>query len=60
METRKESPANQAKISRLDAVWTALLREVLEHGFHGRACVELMIQGGTIQRICRLVERIEK
>jgi hypothetical protein len=60
METLKETPANRTRLARVDATWSAVLDEVLQRGFHGLASIELMIQDGTIQRICRTVERIEK
>ncbi|MBI3838660.1 MAG: hypothetical protein HY288_12100 [Planctomycetia bacterium] len=48
------------KLARVKTIWTATLDEVLQRGFHGVATVELNIQDGTIQRICRSIERIEK
>ena len=60
METHETSPANRAKLVRVRATWGAVLGEVLERGFHGRAVVELTIQDGTIQRIGSLVERIDR
>lgn len=60
METLEETPANRTKLARVDATLSAVLGEVLQRGFHGLASIELMIQDGTIQRICRTIERIEK
>jgi len=55
-----ETPANQEKTARLMSALSEMLSEVLRRGFHGKAGVELGIQDGTIQYICRKVERIER
>jgi hypothetical protein len=60
METLKNSPANRARIARVEAVLGGIFGEVLDHGFHGRASLELTITDGTIQRISRTVERSER
>ena len=36
------------------------LGEVLKRGFHGRANVEVHVTDGTIFRVTRVVERVEK
>ena len=60
MMTVKKPPANERRVARLRAIVAEVLVEVLERGFHGTAAVELTVQDGTIQRICRKVERVEK
>lgn len=52
--------ANSQKLAQLQRVWKELLAEALKHGFYGVAAVELKVQDGTIQAICRKVERVEK
>lgn len=60
MMTLNETPANRRKTAQLLASLEEMLAEVLRRGFHGRAEVELSIQDGTIQQICRRVERIDR
>jgi hypothetical protein len=60
MEMLNESPANLSKLARMQAAWSATLDEALRRGFHGLVRLELMVADGTIQRIVRSVERIEK
>jgi hypothetical protein len=60
MKVLKDSPANLTRISRLDDVWQKLLDEALERGFHGTVSVELLVADGTIQRITRTIQRVEK
>jgi len=58
--TLTETPTNLRKMAQLKATLGEILAEVLRRGFHGTACVELVIQDGTIQNIRRRVERIER
>ncbi len=60
MTSKRHSSANQTKVARVRAACEELLDEVLRERFHGVAKVELVIADGTIQRISRAVERIEK
>ena len=60
MSTLKKSEANQNKLQRVEAALAATLNEVLNHGFFGMARIEFTIVDGTIHRITRSVERIEK
>ena len=60
MEMLKESPANQMKLARVDTAWDATLDKVLQRGFHGLVRLELFITDGTIQKVCRTVEQIDK
>jgi len=60
METLTESPANVTKLTRVDQTLRALCDEVLRRGFYGVAAIELAIHDGTIQRICRKVEQVER
>ncbi len=60
MTSKRHSSANQTKVARVRAACDQLLDEVLREGFHGAAKVELIIADGTIQRISRTVERIDK
>jgi hypothetical protein len=46
--------------ARVDESWQAVMSEVLKRGFHGRANVEVHIADGTIHRVTRVVERVEK
>ena len=55
-----ETPANQKKTAQLRLSLEEMLSEALRRGFHGTVGVELSIQDGTIQQICRRVERIER
>ena len=55
-----QTPANQRKRAQLVALLTEMLGEALRQGFHGKVGVELSIQDGTIQQICRRVEQIER
>ncbi|REK19164.1 MAG: hypothetical protein DWQ37_01875 [Planctomycetota bacterium] len=60
MTSMKHSPANQVKLSRVEAALQAIVDEVLERGFYGAAKLEVVVADGTIQRISRVVERVEK
>jgi len=60
MTTLTETPANERKMTQLSEVLREMLAEVLRRGFFGTACVELVIQDGTIQSIRRRVERVER
>lgn len=60
MTTLTETPANQQKTTQLHSALGRMLAEVLRRGFFGTACVELVIQDGTIQSIRRRVERVER
>lgn len=60
MKNMRQSTANQLKLERVQTAYEALVDEVLQPGFHGIAKLELVIGDGTIQRISRAVERIEK
>ena len=51
---------NSQKLARFQQVWKELLEEVVKHDFYGVATVELKVQDGTIQAVCRKVERVEK
>ncbi|HEX3725843.1 MAG TPA: hypothetical protein VHV08_06355 [Pirellulales bacterium] len=60
MESLKGSNANRLKLLRAGELFDAMLDEVLKQGFHGTARIELTISEGTIQRIVRSVECVEK
>ena len=60
MMTLTETPANLKKMAQLKSAMSEMLAEVLRRGFHGTACVEVVIQDGTIQNIRRRVERVER
>jgi hypothetical protein len=60
MKMIKESPANQTQLVRVAQAVKAMLDDVLRHDFYGTAKIEVQIDGGTIQKIRRIVERIEK
>jgi hypothetical protein len=60
MTTVTQTPANERKMAQLTEVLGEMLAEVLRRGFFGTACVELVIQDGTIQSIRRRVERVER
>jgi hypothetical protein len=60
MVTQGKTPANQQKVSQLRAAIAEILVEVLRRGFHGTAGIELCVQDGTIQKIRRRIERIER
>jgi hypothetical protein len=54
------SPANRQKLLLATRVWSELLRQALERGFHGTVIVELAVQDGTIQHVRRRVEQTER
>jgi hypothetical protein len=60
MTSRKQSPTNQTKLVRVEAICESLVDEVLQRGFHGVARLELVVADGTIQQICSTVERVDK
>ncbi len=60
MKMLKESPVNQTQLVRVATSLKAMLDEALRHDFYGTATIEVQIDGGTIQKIRRIVERIEK
>ncbi len=60
MMTLTTTPANRTKVTQIEAALGEMLAEVLKRGFHGTAAVELSVQDGTIQKIRRTVERIER
>jgi hypothetical protein len=60
MMTLSTTPANQKKVAQLKVALGEVLAEVLKRCFHGTAGLELIVQDGTIQKIRRRVERIEK
>jgi hypothetical protein len=60
MKNTIEEPTNLSWRGRVDDAWQAILDDVLKRGFHGRASVELQIADGTICRVTRCVERVEK
>ncbi len=56
----EQTPANKAKVAKLERAISELLAEALSPGFHGSAGIEMSVQDGTIQRIRRKLERIEQ
>lgn len=60
MEITKHTVANARKIASVRAMLGAVLEEVLQRGFHGTARIELVVADGTLQRLSRMVERVEK
>lgn len=60
MTSKRQSPANESKLTRVERAYRSLLEDVLQAGFHGVARLELTISDGTIQTIARAVERIDK
>lgn len=60
MNILNETPANQRKTAQLVASLKEMLGEALRPGFYGKVGVELSIQDGTIQQICRRMERVER
>ncbi len=56
----EQTPANKAKVAQLERAISELLAEALSRGFHGSAGIEMSVQDGTIQRIRRKLERIER
>ncbi len=60
MTSKRHTSANQTQIARIRAIWDAMFDEVLHSGVHGLAKLELTISDGTIQKISRTVEKIEK
>jgi hypothetical protein len=60
MTIKRHTSVNQTQIARIRAIWDAMFDEVLNSGVHGCAKMELTIADGTIQKISRTVEKIEK
>jgi hypothetical protein len=60
MTTHETTPGNKTKLGQLQTVLAQALAEALQRGFHGTAAVEVVVQDGTIQKIRRMVERVEK
>lgn len=56
----KDTAANARKIISARAMLCTVLEEVLRRGFHGTARIELVVSDGTLQRLSRTVERVEK
>lgn len=54
------SPTNRDKMDQIRSAMTELLAGVLKRGFHGTAALEMTVQDGTIQRIRRKVEQVER
>ena len=53
------TPANAKKLLQIQRSLGDALPHVLMRGFHGRVKLEFGIQDGTIQNICRNIEKIE-
>jgi hypothetical protein len=60
MTNRKSSVSNQAKLNLAWQALESLLGQALREGFHGTAAIELTIQDGTIQRLNKRLESIER
>lgn len=60
MTDRKTTAANQAKLNRAWQALDSLLGQALREGFHGTAAIELTIQDGTIQRLNKRLESVER
>jgi len=54
------SPVNARKVAQLESGTKQLLHQGLQRGFFGKVILEVHIEDGTIQRICRKVEQNEK
>ena len=54
------SPANAKKLRQLLQSLGEAMPQVLRPGFHGCVELEIRVQDGTIQLICRKVEKIER
>ena len=55
-----ETPENVKWISRVEAMWREIQEEVMYRGFHGTASIEVQINDGTIHKVLRRVDRIER
>ncbi|HEY5312089.1 MAG TPA: hypothetical protein VIK18_06200 [Pirellulales bacterium] len=60
MTDRKSSSTNQAMLNRAWQALDGLLGQALRDGFHGTAAIELTIQDGTIQRLNKRLESVER
>jgi hypothetical protein len=60
MENMKLTAVNARKITSARAMLGTVLEEVLRRGFHGTARIELVVSDGTVQRLSRTVEQVEK
>jgi hypothetical protein len=52
------TPANEKKVTQLEALLAEMLAEVLHRGYHGTLGLEVSVQDGTIQNIRSRTERI--
>ena len=60
MRPANTSPSNREKMDQIQSTMAEMLTGVLKRGFHGTAALEMTVQDGTIQHICRKVEQVEK
>jgi hypothetical protein len=54
------SPANENKIAQVKIALAAILAEATRRGFYGKIGLELSVQDGVLQKIRRVVERVDK
>ena len=60
MKERQFSVANEARLNRAVRALDELLAQALRERFHGTAVIELTIHDGTIQRLSKRLEAIER
>ena len=60
MESVKDTTANQRKMSTLQTMLDAIFAEVMVRGFHGAARIEFVVSDGTLQRLSRTIEEVER
>jgi len=60
MVTHVATNTNAKHLAKIEAALAQLAAETLRRGFFGSASIEFHVQDGTIQKIRRQVERIEK
>lgn len=60
MKPRQFSVANENRLSRALKALDELLEQALRERFHGTATIEFTIHDGTIQRLSKRLEAVER
>ncbi|NUQ65979.1 MAG: hypothetical protein HUU20_26255 [Pirellulales bacterium] len=60
MTNSRATAGNAKKLAELKQALAEILAEATRRGFHGKVCIGVKVQDGTIQQIIRTVERVER
>ncbi len=60
MTNTRATSGNAKKLAELKQAVSEIVAEATRRGFHGKACVGVKVQDGTIQQIIRTVERVDR